>query len=100
MATPGFAVRSSISSSRNRGAPSSCATVSGAIVDRRFVAFGAAAGDLAAQRPDLTLEIADAGLAGVAADHRADGLLVKVELLARQTVVLDLLVDQVLARRS
>ena len=62
-------MRSSISSSRNRGAPSISTTTSGVIVDRRFVAFGAAPRDLAAERADLALEIAHAGLARVAANH-------------------------------
>ena len=44
--------------------------------DRRrlCVAFGPAAGDLPAERADLALEVADAGLARVAADDRAQRL--------------------------
>ncbi len=72
IATPGSLVRSSISSSRNVGAPSISTTTSGVIVDRRLVAFGAAARDLAAERADLALEVADAGFARVAANHGAN----------------------------
>ena len=70
IATPGSLVRSSISSSRNVGAPSISTTTSGVIATRRLVAFGAAPRDLAAERADLALEVADAGLARVAANHR------------------------------
>ena len=66
------AVRSSTSSSRKRGAPSIVVhRRRGVSVDRRLVAFGAAPRDLAAERADLALEVADAGFARVAADHRA-----------------------------
>ena len=98
MATPGSLVRSSISSSRNCGAPSISTTTSGVIVDRRLVAFGAAARDLAAERADLALEVADAGFARVAANHLPQRVVGERDVLRRQAVVLDLLVDQVIAR--
>ena len=100
MATPGSFVRFSISSSRNVGAPSISTTTSGVIDDARLVAFGAAPRDLAAERADLALEIADAGLARVAADDRRDRRVGELDLLRRQPVVRDLLGDRGARRRS
>ena len=40
-------------------------------LDRRFVAFGAPSRDLAAERADFALEISDARLARVSANHLA-----------------------------
>ena len=79
MATPGFFVRSSISSSRNRGRAEHLDDDVRRDVDRLLVALGATPGRLAAQRADLALEVADARLARVAADDRAQrGLVVNV----------------------
>ena len=69
IATPGSLVRSSISSSRNFGAPSISTTTSGVISIGVFVAFGPPPRDLAAERPDLALQVPHARLAGVAADQ-------------------------------
>ena len=71
MATPGSLVRSSISSSRNLGAPSSSHDDFGRDGDRRLVAFRAPPRGLAAERADFALEIPDAGLARVAANDLA-----------------------------
>ena len=72
MATPGSLVRSSISSSRNVGAPSISVTTIGVIVSGRLGAFGPPARGLAAERADLPLEVADAGFARVAVDDGPD----------------------------
>ena len=95
-ATPGSLVRFSISSSRNDGAPSMLTIVSGVIDDLGLVPFRAAPRDLPAQRADLALEIAHAGLARVAADDVANRGLRELDLLGRQPVILHLLPDQVL----
>ena len=71
MATPGFFVRSSISSSRNRGAPSSSTTTSGVTATGSSWPSARRRADLAAERGDLALEVAHAGLARVAADDGA-----------------------------
>ena len=67
-------------------------------LDRRFVAFGAPARHLAAERADLALEVADAGLAGVAADHLSQRVGRESDVFRRQPVVLHLLVHEVIER--
>ena len=97
MATPGCLVRSSISSSRKRGAPSIATTTSGVTASAVLVAFRAPPGGFPADRPDLALEVAHAGLARVSADHAAERGVGKRELFAGEAVVRDLLLDEVLA---
>ena len=63
---------------------------------RRFLALGAAAGDLAADRRDLALEVAQARLAGVVGDDLADRRIRDRQVLGRQAVLLELLGDDVL----
>ena len=87
IATPGSFVRSSISSSRNLGAPSISTTTSGVIAERRLVALGATPRGLAAERADLPFEVAHARLARVAANHRPDRRIGERQLLRGQTVV-------------
>src|SRR5207253_5169581 len=53
-------------------------------------ALGDHAGHLAADRPDLALEIAHTGLARVIADDRSQGGLADLDLAPRQAVALDL----------
>jgi hypothetical protein len=65
--------------------------------ERLLVALGAAPRRLAAQRADLAIEIADAGLARIAADHRPERVVGDLELLRRQTVVGDLPGREVIA---
>ena len=98
IATPGFFVRSSISSSRKRGAPSSSTTVSRVSVDGLLLPFGPAPRDLPDERRDLALEIADTRLARVAANDEPDRLVGKCHHLRRQPVIGDLLGDEVLLR--
>ena len=71
-ATPGRRVRSATSVSvRNRGAPRSCSTISGVISTFSRRSFGDAARLLAADRADLPLQVAHAGLARVAPHDKA-----------------------------
>ncbi len=53
--------------------------------------------DLAGQLADLTLELADAGLAGVPGDHLAQRAVADLDLLGREALLLELARDEVVA---
>ena len=90
VATPGSPVRRATSGWKRR-VPSSSATAFGP--DRALglaLALGELARDLAADRADLALEVAHAGLARVALDDLAQRLVGELELRLHQAVLLDL----------
>ena len=97
MATPGFFVRSSTSSSRNLGAPSSSTTSAGVTVTGCSWPSARRARHLPAERGDLALEVPHARLARVAADHGAQRVVGEGDVLGGQAVVLHLLRHEVLA---
>ena len=79
------------------GGPRCRSIVWAVIVVRPFFAFGHLAGDLAADRGDLALQVAHAGLPGVVRDDRLERPVGEVDELGRQAVLLDLLGDEVAA---
>ena len=74
MATPGSFVRSSISSSRNLRRAEHLHDDVLRDLDRDLIAFRTTPRHFPAQRADLTLQIAHARLAGVAANHLMEGV--------------------------
>ena len=66
--------------------------------DGRVLPFGSTPRDLARERRDLALHVADTRLARVAANHQADRFIGEGDGLRRQSVVRDLLRDEVLLR--
>ena len=99
MATPGSFVRSAISSSRNVGRAED--------LDDHFRRDGHLASSprrggapLCGRGADLALEIPHAGFARVVADHGANAASLNLICSARQSVLDDLLRDQVLDARS
>ena len=98
VATPGTAVRSA-ASWKNRWRPSASRTASTSIWTG---GVGRPRGDAGRGLPqdlaELALEVADPGLAGVLGDHRADRLVVDLDLVRAQAVSLPLSRPQVAAR--
>jgi hypothetical protein len=85
VATPGSLVRR-FCSAKTRRRPSSC---------RAFLALGDPAGDFAADRAYLALEVADSGLARVLLDDRGQRRVGELDLGGAQAIGLDLALDQV-----
>ena len=99
---PGGDARGSPSGRPARGrtatGPAASATRLGIDRGRPALPLGAAAGDLAADRRDLALEVPQAGLAGVVGDDLPDRRVGDLQVLGRQAVGLELLGDDVLLR--
>ena len=70
-------------------------TRSGVTNDGTLVAFGATPRRFAAQGADFAFEVAHAGLTGVSPNHLTQRIRRELHVIRRETVVLDLLLDQV-----